>query len=175
MNDSEAVSECQAGNREAFRHLVENYKDILFGTAILMTGNNAIAEDMVQEAFISAWKGINRFQNGRPVKPWLVKILVNKVLSNRRRGEPYKISLDDNIGGNQSGPGLAEEFEVKDEVGRALDKLSEEHRQVVILRYFSELSLEEISAAMGCRQGTVKSRLHRAQGILRELLIEGNQ
>ena len=85
MTDEQAVLRCQNGEHEAFRHLVERYKDVLFGTAVLMTGNRALAEEQVQEALLAAWRGISGFQSGRPVKPWLVRILVNAVVSQRRR------------------------------------------------------------------------------------------
>ena len=57
MNDEEAVRRCQGGDREAFRHLVERYKDVLYGTACLMTGNASVAEEHVQESFLLAWEG----------------------------------------------------------------------------------------------------------------------
>ena len=57
MTDNEAILRCQDGDRDAFRYLVEQYKDVLFGTAVLMTGNRAVAEDQVQEALLSAWRG----------------------------------------------------------------------------------------------------------------------
>ena len=69
MNDEEAVRRCQDGDREAFRHLVERYKDVLYGTACLMTGNASVAEDHVQESFLLAWRGVGGFRVGLPVKP----------------------------------------------------------------------------------------------------------
>ncbi len=157
MNDEEAIRRCQGGEREAFRHLVEGYGGVLYGTAYLMTSDAALAEDHVQEAFISAWRGIRGFKTGRPVKPWLVRILVNKVLSHRRRPSVPVVSLDEAAGT----PGPAKEVENVDLVSRALGRLTDEHRRVVTLRYFADLSLADISRALGCREGTVKSRLHR--------------
>ena len=164
MSDEEAIRCCQGGSREAFHHLVERYKDVLYGTAYLMTGDAAVAEDQVQEAFISAWKGIRGFQIGRPVKPWLVRILVNRVLSYRRHSSLPAVPLnEERLHNTAAGVGEpAEEVERRDQVRRALDRLSEEHRRVVMLRYFTELSVPEISRVLRCREGTVKSRLHRA-------------
>ena len=68
MTDDEAVLRCQDGDREAFRHLVEQYKNPLFGTAYLMTGNAAQAEEHVQDAFLLAWRGIQSFRRGRPAE-----------------------------------------------------------------------------------------------------------
>ena len=64
MNDEEAVRRCQDGDREAFRHLVERYKDVLYGTACLMTGNASVAEEHVQESFLLAWRGVGGFRVG---------------------------------------------------------------------------------------------------------------
>jgi len=172
MNDEEAIRQCQDGNKESFRHLVDRYKDVLYGTAFLMTSDPSAADDQVQEAFISAWKGIGSFQVGRPVKPWLVRILVNKVLSQRRNNHPpaYPIEAADDSAERAIGP--AEDVERRDEVGRALAGLSDEHRRIVMLRYFTDLSVPEISTVLGCREGTVKSRLHRALGQMRQAIAE---
>ena len=95
MTDHEAIQRCQQGDREAFRQLVDRYRDVLFGTAVLMTGNRAVAEEQVQEALLSAWRGIRGFRLGNPVKPWLVRILVNAVLSQQRRRALPTVQLND--------------------------------------------------------------------------------
>jgi RNA polymerase sigma-70 factor (ECF subfamily) len=174
MNDEEAIRRCQGGDREAFHSLVEGYKDVLYGTAYLMTGDTAVAEDQVQEAFISAWRGIRGFKIGRPIKPWLVRILVNKIMSQRRRRRVPTISLEEGAHRDSAAePGeQAENAESRDRVRRALGRLSEEHRQVVMLRYFTDLSVPDISNVLGCREGTVKSRLHRALAHLRRAMGE---
>ncbi len=174
MNDEEAIQLCQEGNRDAFRHLVEQYKDVLYGTAILMTGDTVLAEDMVQEGFISAWKGIRGFKTGQPVKPWLVKIVVNKVLDYRKRSRLPVIPFDEAATSSYASPELINDIDNQDQVRQAMNKLSEAHREVVILRYFAELSLAEISTATGCREGTVKSRLNRALEELRSCMEKGN-
>ena len=97
MTDDEAVRRCQEGDREAFRHLVEAYKSPMYGTALLMTGNPALAEEHVQDALLNAWRGIRRFQRGRPVKPWLMRILVNAVVSQQRRRSFTTVSLDESL------------------------------------------------------------------------------
>ncbi|PKB72304.1 MAG: hypothetical protein BZY87_00995 [SAR202 cluster bacterium Io17-Chloro-G6] len=174
MNDEEAVLLCQSGSQEAFRHLVESYQDVLYGTAYLMTGNAALSEDHVQEAFLSAWRGINGFRTGYPVKPWLVRILVNTVTAQRRRRslpiDPIKVAE------TQSGAGdpaeLAESSESRQRVRQAISALSDEHNIVVTLRFFAGLTVPQVAQALGRREGTVKSRLHRALQQLRSELQE---
>ncbi len=174
MNDEEAVLRCQDGNREAFRHLVEGYQDVLYGTAYLMTGNTALSEEHVQEAFLSAWRGIKGFRTGYPVKPWLVRILVNTVTAQRRRRSAPVDPLD--VAEAQSGGGdpaeLAESIESGQRVRQAISVLSDEHNTVVTLRFFAGLTVPQVAQALGRREGTIKSRLHRALQHLRRELEE---
>ena len=177
MTDNEAIMRCQNGDRDAFRFLVERYKDVLFGTAVLMTGNRALAEEQVQEALLSAWRGIRGFRLGRPLKPWLLRILVNSVLSHQRRRVLTTVNLDGN------GPDMPEAIapdpaeslyalENRLALRRAIAGLSPDHRQAVVLRYFAGLTVPEVAGTLGVREGTVKSRLHRALAVLRQQLEE---
>ncbi len=182
MTDDEAVRRCQHGDRDAFRHLVERYRDPLYGTAFLMTGDRALAEEQVQEALLLAWRGIGGFRRGRPVKPWLVRILVNAVLAQRRRRALATVPLEGTRAPEGEGdapaadePSQLETIEAREEradVRRALARLTAEHRQVVVLRYFAGLTVPQIARSVRVREGTVKSRLHRALRQLRELLEE---
>ncbi len=177
MTDNEAILRCQDGDREAFRHLVDRYRDVLFGTAVLMTGNRAVAEEQVQEALLSAWRGIKGFRRGSPVKPWLVRILVNAVLSQQRRRTIPAVQLD---GSDPQATALdfadpvetLNALENRLALRRAIAELSPDHRQVVALRYFAGLTVPETARSLGVREGTVKSRLHRALAILRQQLDE---
>ncbi len=177
MTDNEAILRCQDGDRDAFRHLVEQYKDVLFGTAVLMTGNRAIAEEQVQEALLSAWRGIRGFRRGNPVKPWLLRILVNAVLAQQRRRTIQTVRLNDSGPeepdyGNLDPAETLDALENRLALRRAIAGLSPDHRQVVVLRYFAGLTVPEVARTLGAREGTVKSRLHRALAILRHQLEE---
>lgn len=177
MTDNEAILRCQDGDRDAFRYLVEQYKDVMFGTAVLMTGNRAIAEEQVQEALLSAWRGIRGFRRGNPVKPWLLRILVNAVLAQQRRRAIETVRLNDNgpEEPDYGGPDPAETLDALENrlaLRRAIAGLSPDHRRVVALRYFAGLTVPEVARTLGVREGTVKSRLHRALAILRQQLEE---
>ena len=180
MTDNEAIMLCQGGDRDAFRHLVGRYKDVLFGTAVLMTGNRAIAEEQVQEALLSAWRGIRGFRPGSPVKPWLLRILVNAVLAQRRRRaiETVPLSGQGPEGSENDNPDPAETMDALEHritLRRAIARLSPDHRQVVALRYFAGLTVPEVARTLGLREGTVKSRLHRALALLRQQLEESGE
>ena len=172
MTDDEAVLACQNGDRDAFRHVVERYKDVLFGTAVLMAGNRADAEEHVQEALLSMWHSIDDFQRERPIKPWLMRILVNVVLSHRRKPSAPTVTLDE-LSDHTAPVDVTESLEASEErqvIRNALSRLTPEHRQVVVLRYFADLTVPEIARAIEAREGTVKSRLHRALGQMYEQL-----
>ena len=163
---------CQNGNRDAFHHLVEQYKDTLYGTAVLMTGNRSSADDQVQEAFLSAWRGIGKFRGGSPFKPWLVRILVNGILTQRRRRTVPTEPLDETDPMDDS-PDIVESVDAKRKrqmVRQAIGVLAPEHREVIVLRYFADMTVPEVALSAGIREGTAKSRLHRALGRLREEL-----
>ena len=171
--DDDLVQRCQAGEREPFRLLVERYGDVVFGTAVLMTHDRPLAEDMTQEAFLHAWRGIRGFRLGSPFRPWLLRILVNRITSHRRRRVFNLVPLPWGERAPAPNPGpelVVERNEKHAEVRSAIARLPEEQQRVLVLRYDAELTVPGIAQAMGLAEGTVKSRLHRALARLRELL-----
>ncbi len=170
-DEREAVLRCQAGEPEAFRYLVERYGDTLHGTAYLMTRDRTAADDAVQDAFIDAWRGMRGFRPGRPVRPWLVRILVNRVLAVQRRRSLPSVPIGDANEPGAADPEIAG-VDARDAVRRGLDTLTAEQRRVVVLRYFAELSVPEIAGVLGWREGSVKSRLPRARAQVREVVGE---
>ena len=179
MTENEAIVRCQNGDRDAFRYLVEHYKDVLFGTAVLMTGNRAVAEEQVQEALLSAWRGIRGFRLESPVKPWLLRILVNAVLSQQRKRTINTVRFNgggpDELDCDAADPAESlNALEDRIALRRAIAGLNPDHRQVVALRYFAGLTVPEVARTLGVREGTVKSRLHRALAILRQQFEDSN-
>ncbi len=171
--DDELIRRCRAGEREPFRQLVERYGDLVFGTALQMTRDRSLAEDLTQDAFVNAWRGINGFRLGSPVRPWLLRILHNRVVSHQRRRllDLLPLPSAEHAPDHQPGPDVVLEMaEERSQMRAALDSLPHDQRRIVVLRYFSELSVPEIARATGLREGTVKSRLHRALERLRRTL-----
>ncbi len=172
MTEDEAVQRCQHGDHDAFRYLVERHQNVVFGTAYNMTGNRALAEELAQDAFLSAWKGIRGFRRGSPFKPWLMRILVNTVMAHRRKRSVETTPIEESAWADDAEhpAALAESRLERQTVQRAIRGLSPEHRQVVVLRYFADMTVPEVARASGVNEGTVKSRLHRAHQALRQRL-----
>ena len=180
LEEAQAIRRCQAGDKEAFRYVVERYGNLMYGTAYQITRNHARAQELTQDALVLAWRGINSFQGGS-LKAWLVKILTNRGISLSRRRELDAATLDDpespvTVADESQDPAAAAVLALERErIRGALETLPEEQRQVVTLRFFSELSVSETASALGVREGTVKSRLSRARARLRELLRESGE
>ncbi len=144
INEQDAVRRCQSGDREAFRPIVEYYGDVLMGTLYLMTHDRPVSEELVQETFVRAWKGIATFRLGEPVKPWLVRIAVNQALNAKAR---HQLSVEPLSEADQGSTDPAFGYvNDKDEVRRALSQLSNDHQRVVALRYFTDLSTREVAS-----------------------------
>ena len=175
--DDELVILCQRRDQEAFRQLVDRYAPLAYRTAALIVNDGPVAEDVVQEAFVLAWRGMDKF---RPLKAhgslraWLLRIVVNRALSQKRRKVlPTVATSSEKIAVTEGGSAVQdslEQWELHHLIGQALGELRESYRLVTMLRYFAELSVPEIAKVLGWRQGTVKSRLHRALSELRKRL-----
>lgn len=170
MDETEMVLECQRGNRDAFRFIVEQYGDTLFGTAYLMTRDRSAAEDIVQSSLLLAWKGIPKFKAGTNLKAWLIRILVNQVVSERRRKRHPQSPLDEIAERPSEGISGLEavlQAERQEEIRVALYTLDDRTREAIVLRYFAEMSVKEIAETLRWAEGTVKSRIHRGLSSLK--------
>ena len=174
--DEDLVERARRGNDGAYDLLVQRYTDIAFRTAYLVTGSAADAEDAAQDAFVKAYRALPGFRSGAPFRPWLLRIVGNES-RNRRRAAGRRAALElraaESLGAGNAAPSPEVAAEAADErraLLRALDALADEQRLVVTCRYLLELSVEETAAALAVPEGTVKSRLARALGHLRELM-----
>jgi RNA polymerase sigma-70 factor (ECF subfamily) len=178
MDDHAAVRLCQDGQSDAFRLIVERHSGVLYGTAFLMTRNQARAEEMVQEALLLAWRGIRSFKpnksgTGSGLRSWLIRILVNRVISEGRRNRVEETE----IGPSTPEPSVEPEGEAqvlraeeRELMGEAMSILPDEQRRALTLRYYADLTIPEIARVLGWAEGTVKSRIHRGLRRLEEAL-----
>ncbi len=174
--DEEAVliRRCQAGDKTAFRTLVEKYRTVMFGTAFLMTRDHILAEDALQEALVRIWKNLPSLRRQGSLKAWLVRIVINEVNGQMRKKRLPSVSLENAVEIKADCDEVATKLirsEEHQRLRQAIESLSPEHKQTIILRYFSDLTVPEVARAMGKREGTIKSRLSRALNRLHEIIV----
>ena len=176
MEETALVQRAARRDAEAWEALVREHQQAVFRLAYLFTGDPDEAEDIAQEAFIRAYRAIDRADPNRPFRPWLLSIAAN-LARNRLRGvKRYLAALQrfatrdpEAVRAAQPGPDLPGETRALWETVR---RMSLEDQQVIYLRYFLELPEDAAAAALGVARGTVKSRQHRALNRLRERLRE---
>ncbi len=173
-HEAELVAKAKGGDRHAYEEIVRRHQNIAVRTAWLLTGSAADAEEAAQDAFVKAHRALGRFREGAPLRPWLLTIVANEArnrvrAAGRRERLVLRVAEERRPGGAVPSPEAALlDFERRDELLAAVAELPETDRQAIACRYFLDLSEEETAAALGCRRGTVKSRLSRALGRLRE-------
>jgi RNA polymerase sigma-70 factor (ECF subfamily) len=170
-DEVERVRRAKEGDTEAFEALIDAHQRSLFNIAYRMVGDHDEAEDLTQSAFVKAYQHIGRFDGRSPFFGWIYRILVNEalnLLARRKRQAPLEEP------GPDPGPGPEAEcsdHETERIIHEALGLLTEDHRQVIILRHFVQLSYREIGDTLGVPEKTVKSRLFTARQQLREILV----
>lgn len=175
----------RARDDAAYERLVRAYGGRMLAVAQRLLGNAEEARDTVQEAFISAFRSIDRFEGGSRVSTWLHRIVVNAALMKLRgRRRAHEESIDDLLptfldDGHQARPAREwkedvhvslERREVRDAVRGAIDRLPETYRTVLLLRDIEEMDTEEVARLLEITPNAVKIRLHRARQALRTLL-----
>ncbi len=168
----------QSGDMAAFEVLFNEYKGLVFKNAYLMTGSREDAEDVLQEVFAAVWRFRETFDpNKGRLATWLHRITVNECLRRQRRRRPPAVDIEQvDVPDKGLGPEetlmTAQDYET---LVSALDGLDSRHRAVLVLRYFNDLSYEEIAEAVGVPLGTVKSRMNQALKRLRGRLGEAQR
>jgi RNA polymerase sigma-70 factor (ECF subfamily) len=164
------VEGCRQGDPTAQRAVFERYRDRVFSIALLfLKGERAAAEDVVQEVFVKAFRALPSFRRDARLSTWLYRIVANACLDELRRRRRLLLFGDLPPAIHPAVP-PAEPADPHGDVAAAVQRLGPRLRIAVLLRYFEDLSYEEIASALGVTVGTVASRLNRAHAILaREL------
>jgi RNA polymerase sigma-70 factor (ECF subfamily) len=181
--DAELVLAIREGDPSAYRGLVERYQGRVYSLICGMVRDREEARDLTQDAFIKAYKNLHRFRLESSFYTWLYRIAMNVAIDHLRKMKKRKHeAFDENVAARDSdgllsaahdrtNPGKAlDRKELHDQIYDALDLLSPDHRQVVLLREVEGLTYQEISDTMGIPEGTVMSRLFYARRKLRDAL-----
>ena len=171
------IDECLAGNEDAIEMLVREYEAGVFRLALSILGDPTEANEVMQETFLSALRALPSYQEKKSFKAWLYTIALNHSRSHLRKQKVivrlrstltaiFRVEVE-----KQTSP---EDTVIQNEkeavLWHSLNQLDDRHRIVVILRYFHELSVAEISEILSVNEGTIHSRLHNARARLRDSL-----
>ena len=167
----ELIERCRAGDREAHYRLYRLYSKAMFNAALRITGNTDDAEDVLQEAFISAFRNLGSYRADASFGAWLKRIVVNKAITalQKRKHEAWPAQDDWDVAEPEMSPGQDEALTV-DRVRRAIARLPDGYRSVLSLYLIEGYDHEEIAGIIGISVSTSKSQLNRAKHKLRELL-----
>jgi RNA polymerase sigma-70 factor, ECF subfamily len=168
--DLDLLHRVARGDGDSFHKLVARHADRLYRVAMSLVGNVADAEDVLQEALAGAFRGAGKFEGRSSVKSWLTRIVVTQAAKfwRSKKGKRDQRLEDDVRPAPESG-GMAS-VDAKLDLQKCLQQLSEEHRQVLVLREIDGMGYEEIAQILGVPRGTVESRLFRARAELKKKL-----
>jgi RNA polymerase sigma-70 factor (ECF subfamily) len=174
LTDSALVARCAGGDEGALAQLYVRYASVSYGLAMRIVRDAALAEDVVQEAFLAAWRGASRFDETRSkVSTWLLSLVHHKAVEPVPREEARPTAAGEDPPERPDATDVARDVVRADDaaaVRRALVQLTAPQRQVLELAYFGGLTQSELAEHLGEPIGTIKSRTHAALGRLRELL-----
>ena len=171
--EREVLEACRRGERDAFRVLFEAHKDKVYSIALRYSGDQSLAMDIAQEAFLKLFSSLPDFRGDSAFSTWMYRLVVNACLDHKRRSWRLAPIADELIAVLRA-PGdclnALLQSETRDRVRAAVETLSPDMRMAVVLRYTEGLSYDEIAEAMSCSAGTVASRLNRAHKALERKL-----
>ena len=176
-DDRVLVKRCQAGDCDAFNQLVVRYRTKAFMMVYGMVQNEQDAWDLAQDGFLKAWKSIHRFKGESSFYTWLYRIMTNVTIDSlRRKGIHGEAEFDDRIAPGNIEPASRttpsadllphqklQQRDIRQRINDAIEKLSPEHRAVIVMKEMEDLQYSEIAEILGCSIGTVMSRLFYAR------------
>lgn len=180
MDLEQTIERCQSGEKEAFRELLQSVEKKALATAYLLSGSRGIAEDILQEAYIKVFRKINMLREPQTFNIWFFRILVRTGWEMTQKYSsiiPVDFTSDEGLLINNAintDNNTFEAYETQSEVQNAINKLSNNLKTVIILYYYNDMSIEEISKVLNCLKATVKSRLFYARTVLKKHLPDYN-
>lgn len=171
-DDAEVIRRCLEGDSNAYGILIDRYQKALYNTALRMTQDSEEARDITQETFIKAYERLSDYRPEHKFFSWIYRILINDTL-NRLKQRKLTQGIEAEITSQERSPD--EELDANRQsfrIERALRQLPFDQRIVIVLRYFNDMSYQEMSAILSLPEKTVKSRLYSARQSLASLLTQ---
>jgi RNA polymerase sigma-70 factor, ECF subfamily len=185
LPDAEIVRRIAAGDQHAFELLMRRYNRVLYRTARSILRDDAEAEDVLQEAYLLAYRAIGKFRGDARLSTWLIRIVANEAIarSRKRSRRAQVIRLDGDMDWDSEGAeahmdeATSEQpersvlrAETRHLIEKKIDELPDAFRTVFVLRALEEMTVEEAALCLGIPEATVRTRFFRARGLLREAL-----
>ncbi|MBM7702806.1 sigma-70 family RNA polymerase sigma factor [Metabacillus iocasae] len=172
MNISELVKHAQKGDDEAFEQLIATVRHRLYKTAYLYVRNEQDALDLYQDAIYQAYLSLKTLKNREHFQAWIVKIVANKAIDFIRKSSKQFIANSDSFS-HLCSVDMIRHVEHSLDLTAAFAALDHEQKTLILLRYYYDLPVKEISKLTNSPEGTIKSSLHRAKKTMRPILKEG--
>ncbi len=169
--DTDLIARVSKGDVEAFNHLVSRWEKRVFNYLLRLTGNPDDSLDLSQDVFLKAYQNIRKLDDASRFGPWLFRIAHNEAYSQFRRRRP-EVAPEENFFERQTAPGMATDLALA--VTGALDRLTPEQREAVVLKVYEGFKFEEMAEILGCPVSTIKSRLYTALDLLKTELTPAN-
>jgi len=184
LEERELIERCRSGQESAYEEFYREYSSKVYTLACRILGNTDWAKDATQEIFIKAFSGLTNFQYQSKISTWLYRIAVNQCRDMQRSQTRKREVSIESVSDNMESVSLLEQVEngkpspseeqharqIRQKIIEAIERLPEEFRETIYLKEIEDLSYEEIGKIVGCRMGTVKSRIFRARELLQKEL-----
>lgn len=170
--DAELVRRCLDGETEAFGILVDNYQKALFNGCLRMVGSAEDAQDIVQTVFLKAYQKLPEFNPRYRFFSWIYKMMVNESINLIRSRKPIASDEEPLVATSPSPEAALAEQRRDDEIQNALMAIREDYRAILVLKYFGDLSYNELSFVFDLPEKTVKSRLYSARQKMADILTK---
>lgn len=168
----EHVQKAKEGDRDSFGEIYNQYYKQLYRYCQFNLRDTVLAQDVVQETFLRAWKGIGKFSfaDGGTMQAFLYRIARNLIIDHSRRKKSSRLVEHENLEAESEFEESVDRDAEKEKLKKALDELNEKDRQIVILRYLEEMSFAEVSKVVKIREGALRVRVHRILDKLKKII-----
>lgn len=170
FDDHSIIKKVREGDVEAFAHIVERHQQTIFNLTFQMTGNEEDARDLTQDIFIKAYLNLDRVDPRYKFFSWLYRLGVNHTLDHIRQRKPYVLIEEQEVHERQTQDDIVDLLKTRVNVRKAILKLKPKYRLLIVMKYYSAMSYEQMSSITGIPESRVKSRLFEARQMLRNLL-----